>query len=177
MGVKDAGSSLDNADSLVVGLDLVHIPCLAREDGNQVQTEILRVEIRGEGVWEGLLLASWDLNIVTSRRDVADNGSAGMNARCKWLQRGQRAPNQSYLHRFRFIVCEAQYSLCRVSIDQLDAEDLSIWEGRSNRDGKIRGCTRSLELFFDLASDDVSFFELGRLGILPIDLQHLQQRR
>ena len=128
MGVKDAGSSLDNADGLVVGLYLVYVACLAREDGNQVQTEILGMEIRGERIGEGLLLASRNLDIITSSCDIADNGSAGMKTRCNWLQSGQRAPNQSYLDRFRLIVREAQDCLCRVPIDELDTEDLSVGE-------------------------------------------------
>jgi hypothetical protein len=152
LGVKDAGSSLDNADSLIISLNLVHIARLARDHGNQVQTKILRVEIGGERVREGLLLASRDLDIVTSSRNVADNGSAGMYARCQWLQRGQRASDQSYLDGFRLIVREIQDSLCCVPIDELDAEDLSIGEGCGDRDGKVGCCGRSLELFFDLVT-------------------------
>lgn len=138
LGVKDAGSSLDNTDSLIVCLDLVHVARLAGDHGNQIQTEILGVEICGEGVGKCLLLASRDLDIIAGGSDIADNGSAGMNARCQWLQRGQRAPNQSYLDGFRLVVCEVQHSLCRVPIDQLDPENLSIWEGSSDEYSKVR---------------------------------------
>ncbi len=163
MGVKDAGSSLNYADSLVVSLDLVDIACLARDNGNQVQTEILWVEVGGERVREGLLLASWDLDIVASSGDIADNGSAGMESRCDWLQRGQRASNECYLDGLRFIVREAEHGLCRVPIDELDAKYLSIGEGCRDGGGKVGGCGRRFELFFDLGNDDVSFLELGRL--------------
>ncbi len=152
MGVKDTSSSLDNAHSLVVSLDLVDIARLARDDGNQVQTEILRMEIGGERVRKSLLLASRDLNIVTSSGDIADNGSTGVYARCQWLQRGQRAPDESYLDGFSLIVREIQNGLCRVPIDELDAEDLSIGEGCGDRDCKVGRCGRSLELFFDLGT-------------------------
>jgi hypothetical protein len=132
LGVKDAGSSLDNADSLVISLNLVDIARLARDDGDQVQPEVLGVEIRGERVWERLLLASWDFDIVAGCSDIADNSCAGVKSRCDWLQRGQRASDESYLDRFCLIVRETQHSLCRVPIDELDAKDLSIGEGCRN---------------------------------------------
>lgn len=137
MRVEEAGSSLNHADSLIISLNLVHVTCLARDNGNQVQTEILWVEIGGESVRKSLLLASRDLNIVTSSGDIADNGSTGMCARCQWLQSGQRAANESYLDRFRLIVREIQDSLCGMPIDELDAEDLSIGERCGDRDGKV----------------------------------------
>jgi hypothetical protein len=85
LGVKDAGSSLDNADSLVVSLNLVDIARLARDDGDQVQPEILGVEVGGERVGKSLLLASWDLDIVAGSGDIADNSCAGVKSRCDWL--------------------------------------------------------------------------------------------
>jgi hypothetical protein len=148
--VKDAGSSLDNADSFIVSLDLVHIPRLTRYNCNQIETKILGVQVGGEREGKCLLLASWNLDIITSSRDITDNGSAGMKSRRQGLQSRQRAPNDSYLNGFRLIVGEVQYSLCRVTIDELHAKDLSIWEGRGDGDGKIGRRGRSLELFFDL---------------------------
>jgi len=129
LGVKDAGSSLDNADSLVVSLNLVDIARLARDNGDQVQTEILGVEIGGERVGKSLLLASRDFDIVAGSGDIADNSCAGVKSRCDWLQRGQRAPDESYLDRFCLIVRETQHGLCRVPIDELYAKDFSIGEG------------------------------------------------
>jgi hypothetical protein len=86
------------------------------------------VEIGGECVWKGLLLASWDLDIVAGSGNITDNSCTRVKTGCDWLQRGQRASDESYLNRFGLIVCETQHSLCRVSIDQLDTENLSIGE-------------------------------------------------
>jgi hypothetical protein len=151
LGIKDAGSSLDNADSLIIGLDLIDIARQTRDDCDQVQTKILGMEIGGERVRKALLPASRDLDIVAGTGDIADNGSAGMNPRRQWLQRGQRAPDHSYLDGFRLIVRELQEGLCRVPIDQLDTKHLCVRERSSGRNGEVR-CYRSLELFFDLGT-------------------------
>ena len=139
MGIEEAGSCLNNTDSLIVSLDLVDIARLARHNRDQVETELLGVQVGREGEWQALLLARWNLHIITSRRDIADNSSAGMGIEWQWLQSGQRAPNDRYLDRLCLIIGEIQQSLCRVSIDKLDAEDLCVGERGGDRDGEIGG--------------------------------------
>ncbi len=77
LGVEDASSWLDDADSLVESLDLVDVTSLARDNGDQVETEINWVQVGSEGVGKSPLCASWNLDIVSGSSQVANNRSTG----------------------------------------------------------------------------------------------------
>jgi hypothetical protein len=60
-----------------------------------------------------------------------------MRAFWQWGIRRERAANNGNVNWFGLIVCKVDYGLGRATIDELDPEDLSFWEGNGYRDGKI----------------------------------------
>jgi hypothetical protein len=74
--IEDASILLNDADSLVEGWDSVVVTINVTQDGSQVQSQLLWVKLGCEGVDQVLLLASWDLDIVSCCRQVADNERA-----------------------------------------------------------------------------------------------------
>lgn len=135
--IKEASWWLDNADSLIVGLDLIDVPLAIRNNRDKLQSQILRLHVRCEGVWQALPCAGWDLRSILDSRQVPDDGSRGMNACWEILQGRKRAPNDRDGDWLGLIVRDIDDGLCRVSIDQLDAEDLCRWEDGGDRDGEV----------------------------------------
>lgn len=64
MRIEDASILLNDADSLIEGLDSVVVTVDVTQDGSQVQSQLLWVKLGCEDVGQALLLASWDLDIV-----------------------------------------------------------------------------------------------------------------
>lgn len=71
--IEDASILLNNADSLIEGRDSVVGAVDVAQNGGQVQSQLLWVKLGCEGVDQVLLLASWDLDIVSCCRQVADD--------------------------------------------------------------------------------------------------------
>lgn len=70
--VKDAGLGLNHADGSIESLDSVELGDVLADNRNQVQSEILRMHFSRETVWQGLSLASWDLDSIVCRGKIAD---------------------------------------------------------------------------------------------------------
>jgi hypothetical protein len=83
------------------------------------------VKLGCEGVGQALLLASWDLDIVLCCRQVAHDARALRIEVCS----PEAAANEVDSYRFRLFVGEGKEGLRGLAIDELDAEDLSAWEG------------------------------------------------
>jgi hypothetical protein len=148
--IKEAGSCLDNANSLVESLNLVNRTVGVGNNGDQLETEILWVEVDLESKRKSKLLASRDLSLISCSRQISNNARTGMGSICQWLQSRQCASNNSYPYGLLFFIDEIQKRFCRVTVDELDAEDFGAGEGSRDCDGKIGWHGRTLELFFDL---------------------------
>lgn len=85
LGIKNAGCRLDNADGLVVGLELIDI-ALAGENGDDLEAQLLRVHVGGEEVRHALGAAGGNLHAILGAREIADDGGGGMRARRQGLQ-------------------------------------------------------------------------------------------
>lgn len=72
--VKETGRGFDDADSSVVGADLVDGTSLGCNESNQIQAELLWVKIGGKRVRDHLVLASANLNLISNIGQIADNG-------------------------------------------------------------------------------------------------------
>lgn len=123
MRIKDGGSGLDDANGLVICLNLVDGTSCARDYSEDIKSEVLGVEIGGECERKTLLLSSWNLNTVLSCSEIADHSSAGVRTFRQWLQSGESSSDSTYGNGLVLIVCEIQHSFCRVTIDKLDAKD------------------------------------------------------
>ena len=68
-----------------------------------------------------------------------------------------------------------------MSIDELDTENLGLWEGGGDRYGEMRSCRRRFNFLFSLEEGwilDVDIAGAGALDLVwGIDLQILEQRR
>jgi len=84
--VKEASWRLNNADGLIEGLDLIDGSLAIRHNRNKLQSQILRLHVRCEGVWQALLCASWDLHTILGSRQVPDDRSRGVNSCWEILQ-------------------------------------------------------------------------------------------
>ena len=154
--VKDASCSLNNTNSLIESLDLINRTCLTGHNGNDVESQVLGVEISCEAERQSLLLASWNLNIISGMGQVADDGCGRVNTRCQWLQGRQCPPNDCDVNWLGLVVGEIKERLCRVPIYEFHAKDFRLREGGRDRDGEIGGCWGRLELFFCLDNEGVS---------------------
>lgn len=125
MRIEDASILLNDADSLIEGLDSVVGTVDVTQDGSQVQSQLLWVKLGYEIVGQALLLASWDLDIVSCCRQVANDARALRIEVCS----PEAAANEVDSYGFGLFVGEGKEGLCRLAIDELDAEDLSAWEG------------------------------------------------
>jgi hypothetical protein len=150
LGVEDAGSRVDNADSLVECLDLVDVTSLAVYNGNQVQSELLWVKIGGEAVRETLLLACGDQSVISSDSQIAHNRHERIGSFWQWLHARQCTRNEGHRHGLSFIIDEVDNGFVRVTIYDLHTENLSCWELCRDRDGDTRWRRRVCNLLFGL---------------------------
>ena len=125
MRIEDASILLNDADSLIEGLDSVVGTVNVTQDGSQVQSQLLWVKLGYEIVGQALLLASWDLDIVSCCRQIANDARALRIKVCS----PEAAANEVDSYGFGLFVGERKEGLCRLAIDEFDAEDLSAWEG------------------------------------------------
>ena len=130
--VEDTGVLVDNCDSTVEGLHSVEGTIL-RDHGSQVQTELLRVHVHLDAVWETLLLAWSDLDIDLLSGQVADNSRTGR------IEVGgpESSANELDEDRFGLFIAEGEDGVCGFAVDQLNAKDFGV--GKRRRDGDIEG--------------------------------------
>jgi hypothetical protein len=135
--IKEAGSCLNNANSLVESLNLVNCTVGVGNNGDQLETEILWVEVDLERKRKSELLAGRDLSLISCSRQISNNARTGMGSSFQWLQSRQCAPNNSYPYRLLFVIDEIQKCFCRVTVDELHTEDFGAGEVSRGRDSKI----------------------------------------
>lgn len=178
--IKNTGSSLNNTNSPIESLNLIHLPSLTRHNGNDIELQIGRMKIRGKGKRKSLFLSRRNLNIISRTGDIPDNQRAWVSARCQWLETRQCASDDCDLYWFFLTVGEIEECLCRVAIDQLYAEDLGLREGGGDCDVEIGGCGWDFDLFLDLEREMISYFEAtgeAKGGSLLLEQRQRQLRR
>lgn len=143
--VEEAGGRLHDADSLVVDRHRVEVVLAVLQNSHKLQAQILRVELGGEGVRDGLLGTRWDLDRVLLRGEVADDVALS------GLFLEQRSADDGDAYGSWLSVVDGQPSLGSVTIDELDTEDLRLREGHRDLD-----------------------IEVGRLRLILCDLLDLQ---
>jgi hypothetical protein len=145
--IKNACRSFQNADSLIVCLELVDQTVFILNYSHDLQTKILGVHIRRESIRQALLPTSRDLNAILGACQIADNCHGRVRSSRQRLQRCKSTADQRDLDWLRLVISKVQDGLRCAAIDQLDPEDLSIWELDIHRDSEIRSRRRCLELF------------------------------
>lgn len=112
--------------------------------------------------------ASWNLDTISGAGQVADDATRGRQAGSQGLQSRQCAADESDIHRLGFIVGEIEDGLSWVAVDKLYAENFSLRERRSDREGEVRGDGLGIKLFLD-GLEIRSVFQVGRmLAIAPV---------
>ena len=136
LGIKDADGGLNNGDGLVVR-DVGEDAALAvLQDGDQVQTKVLRVELRGERVGQALAGACGDRDTILLAGQVADDdGGLGRARGIKGCE--ERAANEHDVDGCGFVVGHIEDRAGWVAVDQLDAEDLGVGERSGDFDVEI----------------------------------------
>jgi hypothetical protein len=126
LGIEEAGLGLDHADGAIVGIDGEELSFAVGNDGSDGESQVLRVHFSGEAVANTLLLASGDLNAISSGSQVTNNLALFIESR-------QRSSDEVDGHRSSFFIGKSDQCLGRVTIDKLNAEDLGSWEGSLRR--------------------------------------------
>jgi hypothetical protein len=142
--VEEAGSRLNNSNRLVVDRNGVEAVLLVLQHGYERQTQILGVHVGGEGVRDGLLGASWDLDGVLLRSEVADD------TRLSGLLQRKRSADDGDTDGERLIVGDGQTSFGGMAIDELNAKDLILGEGDGDLDIQIGRLRLLIYNLFDL---------------------------
>lgn len=148
MRIEDAGVLLDNGDGLVVCLDGVESVLMVTDDSSDVQSQILRVHLRRESVWNTLLFAWPDLHAIT------DSGQVPDEARACWVEvwGPKTATSKVDCDRLGFIVTEGEDSLRWLSIDELHTEYLGSWKIDIHGNCYSRALGRVLDWFGGILS-------------------------
>lgn len=120
--VEDAVGPLDNSNSLVVGGDSEDSVLGVPQDSDELETEVLRVHLGGEGVGHSLLCTSRDLDRVLLRSKVAQDLELAIDL----LE--QRATDNVHANGLRLVVGDGQAGLSGMAVNELDAKDLRLGE-------------------------------------------------
>lgn len=146
--VQEASGRLNNADRLIVHRNSVESLLAVLEHSPQLQTQILGVQLSGEGIGHRLLCSSGDVDRVLARSEVAHN----------LLLAGhlldQRTANERHGNGRGLLVVDGEAGFGGMAVDELDAEDLRLWEGDGYGDIEF-GCLRLLvdvDDLFDLST-------------------------
>lgn len=132
LGVEQAGGPFNNGDGLVVGGDCENGVLGVPQNGDELETEILGVELGGEGVGHSLLSAGGDLNRVLLRGEVAHDLRLAIGLLEK------RATNDAYANGLGLIVGDGQTRLGDMAVDHLDTKDLALRERGRDLDVQVR---------------------------------------
>lgn len=140
--VEDAGLRFHHAHSAIEGLNGEELALAVRQNGGQVQTEVLGVHLSGEAVADALLLTRGDLDAIARGSQVTDNLAL-------FIETPQAASDEVHGDGIGLVVREIDQRLGRVTVDELHAEDLG---------GRERGLSLHIE------TSSLSFGDL--LGVL-----------
>lgn len=99
----------------------------------------MHVGLKGEG--QALLLARWDLDSILLSSQVADDaGTANVKVRCP-----ETAANELDSDGLGLFIAKGEAGICRLAVDELDAEDLRVWKGGGDIDIQVRRSAGSVD--------------------------------
>jgi hypothetical protein len=130
LGVEDASLGLHDAHGAIEGLNGEKLALTVRQNGGNVQTNILGVHLGREAVGDGLLRAGRDLNAIASGSQVADDLAV-------LLKVPQAASEEVHGDGACFVVGDGDQRFGRTTIDELDAKDLRGGERSLGSDSKV----------------------------------------
>lgn len=141
--VEEAGVLINQRHSAIEGLHGVEGAVLA-DDSCQVKTELLRMHVGLEAVWEGLLFAGGDLD----RKLLG--GQVAHDARALRVEVGspETASNKLDGDGLGLLIAEGNQGVGGLAVDELDAEDFSIGEGRRDYHRQRRAGAGNFDLLF-----------------------------
>jgi hypothetical protein len=139
--VKETRSRLHNSDGLVVDGNVVEAVLVILQHSHELQTQILGVQVGGEGIRDGLLRTSRDLDRVLLRSEVAND------ARLSRLLQRERTANNRHAYGGGFTVGDGQAGFGGMAVDELDAEDFRLREGDGDLDVQIGSLGLLCDLF------------------------------
>lgn len=152
--VEETRGSLNNRNGAIEGrVDVGHAE-LVLENSSQVEGQVLRVHVDSEAVGGSLLLAGRDQEVVLGGSQAAVGSLVQ-----------ERATDDVQVDRGGLVVGDGQDSVGRMSINELDTEDLRVREG--DRDVDIQSGSLLdigvLHLLYGLRSLYTSLAEYFRL--------------
>lgn len=158
LGIKDTSRCLNDADSLIVDLHRVERILVILQHSRDIELQVLRMQLRREGVRQGLALASWNLDVVPLHGQVADDlRPCSIETRhCH-----QRAADEGHGHGLRLFIGEGEDGAGGVAVDQLDAEDFSLGEGGRDFDFEVRRGGGVFDFLFELFDGGLDTCELN----------------
>lgn len=164
--VKNAGGSLNNADSLVVDGDGVEGFLRVLEHSYQLETHILGVHLGAEAVRDGLLLAGRNVE------RVALGGEILQDARFIAGVLEQRAADDGDADGLGLFIGDGQARLGGVAIDELHAEDLGLRKAGRHGDLEVGRLGLLDDLFdvFDLGATVNQIMSPSRIAEPHLDL-------
>lgn len=120
LGVEDASVSFDDADSLIESLERIRCAFTIRDDGCEIQHQVLGVKLGSEVVADTIALSGGDLNIVSRSGQVAYHLRLLAN-----LRNGPEiSTNEAHTNRLGLLISKGEEGLGRVAVDKLDTKDL-----------------------------------------------------
>lgn len=129
MGVKDVSGSLDDAGHAVVGGDLEDLAALVGDDGQELESNILRHHVQHEVEGHGVLGTGGDGDVVAHSCQVAQDGGVGRRICGQRLGSRERSANEGDVDGAILVVGDLDQGLGWPAVDQLDAEDVRLREG------------------------------------------------
>lgn len=151
LGVEHARIGIDNLDGTVESLSGVELSALA-EDSSQVQAKFSWVHVGGQAVWQGLALASWDLDAILLGGQVADN--LGFLAR--EVGSPEAATDELNGNGLGLSIVDGELHIRRLAIDDLNAKDLGVEEFSVDLDVESSRLAGVLDVFFEVSWSTLS---------------------
>lgn len=127
--IEEARRGLDNGSGAVEHRDGEESALRVGQDGLELKQNILRLHVEREGIGNLLSLAGRDLEVVLSARDVAQDALVRGGVGREDLSRVKDTSEEGEGDGSLLLVGKGDESLCRVTVDELDAEDICLGEG------------------------------------------------
>lgn len=138
LGVEEAGGSLNDSGGAIENGKGEDVALSVGDDSHEVDLHILRLHVLRERVRDLLGLASRNLEVVLGGGQVAQDALVGRGVGGKLLGGVKSTGEEGEGEGGGLAVGDGDEGLGRVAVDELDAEDVGVWEGG----GKVgvQGC-------------------------------------
>ena len=129
--VEEAGGRLDDARGAAVGLDLEDlVGGGVGDDGDQLDDDVLGHHVEDELEGQLVLLAGGDGDVVAHGRQVAQDGGGGGGVVGQRRGGLELAADEGDFNWGVLVVGDLDQGLGDAAVDDLDAEDVGVGEGR-----------------------------------------------